>query len=89
MSDILARSVVPDVLLTRLTNVQVIRTSSVFGIKAVIIVRNKAINEKVVELAKQEEIVLLTTRMSLFESCGKLYQNGIRSGDEMTDRQQP
>ena len=87
MSDILARVMVPDVLLTRLNNAQVVRTASVFGIKAVIVVRGRPIDAKLVELAKQEEIVLLTTESSLFEACGKLYAQGVRSTTQAEDAQ--
>ncbi|UCF09836.1 MAG: hypothetical protein JSW65_07195 [Candidatus Bipolaricaulota bacterium] len=88
MSDILARVEVPDILLTRLNNTQVVRTASVFGIKAVIVVRGRPIDPKIAELAKQEEIVLLSTESSLFESCGKLYSNGVRSTTPTEDAQQ-
>lgn len=88
MSDILARVEVPDVLLTRLNNAQVVRTASVFGIKAVIIVRGRPIDPKIVELAEQEQIVLLSTEASLFETCGKLYSEGVRSTTPTEDAQQ-
>ena len=79
MSDVLASAEVPDLLLTRLNNLQVIRTSSVFGIKVVIIVENKKVQNNLIELAEEENIILLSTVMSMFESCGKLYENGLRS----------
>ncbi|MBD3235302.1 MAG: hypothetical protein GF330_01195 [Candidatus Eisenbacteria bacterium] len=85
MSDILARVDVPELLLTRLNNSQVMRTSAVFGIKAVVIVRGRAVDEKMIEIAQEEEIVLLTTPASLFESCGKLYAQGLRSAQPSTD----
>lgn len=88
MSDILARVEVPDVLLTRLNNAQVVRTASVFGIKAVIVVRGRPIDPKIVELAQQEQIILLSTEASLFESCGKLYAEGVRSTTRAEDAQQ-
>lgn len=79
MSDVLARQEVPDVLITHLHNVQVIRTASVFGIKAVILVRPAIMStgEKLVEVAVDEEIILMATNTSLYESCGKLFGNGI------------
>lgn len=78
MSDILARTEIPDILLTGLNNLQVIRTSSVFGIKAVIIVRNRPMEPKLVELAKEEDITLLSTKNGLFQASGKLYEKGIK-----------
>ena len=85
MSDILARVDVPEILLTRLNNSQVMRTSAVFGIKAVVIVRGRAIDEKMIELAREEEIVLLSTPASLFESCGKVPAEGLRSAKQSAD----
>jgi hypothetical protein len=78
MSEILADDAVPDILLTRLNNAQVVRTASVFGIKAVVVVRGKNINQKIVDLAREENIVIMYTQGSLFTSCGKLYGHGVR-----------
>ena len=79
MSDILAMVSVPDMLLTGLSNLQVINTASVFGIKIVIFVRGKQVESKVQELAKDEGISLMSTRLSMYESCGRLYNKGLRS----------
>lgn len=79
MSDILARVGTPDVMLTGLTTTQTIRTSSVAGIKAVVVVRGKPVEEKLVELAREEGIVLMSTTLSLFEASGRLYAQGLRS----------
>lgn len=78
MSDVLAGVHVPDILITGLNNAQVIRTSSVFGIKAVLIVRGKSIDSKLIELSREEEIVFLSTKESMFNTSGILYQKGIR-----------
>ena len=77
MSDILASTTVPDILLTGLNNAQVIRTSSVFGIKAVIIARGRPVDPKLVELAREEDITLLSTKDSLFAASGKLFNHGM------------
>jgi hypothetical protein len=81
MSDVLASVSTPDLLLTGLTNAQVIRTSSVSGIKAVVIVRGKSLEPKIIELAREERIAIMTTDISLFESCGILYQKGLKSAN--------
>ncbi len=78
MSDILASDSVPDILLTRLCNAQVIRTASVFNIKAVVVVRVRNLNQKIIDLAKEENIVIMATPGSLFTSCGKLYAHGVQ-----------
>ena len=81
MSDVLASIHTPDILLTGLTNAQVIRTSSVSGIKAVVIVRGKSLEPKVIDLAKEEGIAIMSTSISLFESCGILYEKGLKSAN--------
>jgi len=78
MSEILACINVPDILLTGLTNPQVIRTSAVFGIKAVIIVRDRPVDKKLIDLAEEEDITLLSTKETLFNSSGILFEKGIR-----------
>ncbi|MBN2038950.1 MAG: hypothetical protein JW864_02845 [Spirochaetes bacterium] len=80
MSNILALVRVPDLLLTGLNNSQVINTASVFGIKAVALIKNDKcphVDTKVLELAKEEEILLLLTHKCMYESCGLLYSNGL------------
>lgn len=79
MSDILAMVRVPDMLLTGLSNLQVINTCSVFGIKVVILVRGKQVDSKLLELAKKEGISMMSTGFSMYESCGMLYEKGLRS----------
>jgi len=80
MSDILARLGTPDVLLTGLTTNQMIRTCAVSGIRSVLVVRDKPVDESIVELAREEDIVLAVTKLSLFAASGRLYVRGMRSG---------
>lgn len=82
MSDILASIHVPDILITGLINSQSIRTASVFGIKVVVIVRGKQVDSKLIELAEEEEISIISTKSSLFGACGKLYEQGIRNPND-------
>ncbi len=79
MSDILARDDTPDVLLTGLNTVQIIHTASISGIKAVVIVRGKTPAQGVVARAEEENIVLMSTKIGLFEASGRLYAKGLYS----------
>ncbi len=79
MSDILARPSTPDLMLTGLATPQAIRTSSVAGIRSIIIVRGKPITEQMIELAKDDEIVLFVSKLNLFEASGLIWDKGIRS----------
>ena len=49
-------------------------------IQAVCFVRGKAPNPEMVELAKENGIVLLRTKLPMFLACGKLYEAGVRQG---------
>lgn len=78
MSDVLA-SLQPDALLiTGLCNAQVIRTSLIADIKAIILVRNKKPNMDTIDLANQEGITLISTCLGMFECCGRLFKFGIK-----------
>jgi predicted transcriptional regulator len=77
MSDVLAFATEGTVLLTGLTNAQVVRTAEMLDMSAVVFVRGKRPQAEAVELAKSRGIPLLTTPYILYESCGRLYQCGI------------
>ncbi|MHB8108831.1 MAG: DRTGG domain-containing protein [Syntrophorhabdaceae bacterium] len=78
MSDVLAFAKPGSLLLTGLTNPQVIRTSDVLDIAAIILVRGKRPLVETIELAQELRIPLLTTKFILFEAVGRLYAQGIR-----------
>ncbi len=77
MSDVLAFSNEKTLLLTGLTNPQVVRTAEMVGIKVIIFARGKEPEIGTVTLANQLNIFLYSTDMPLFEACGLLYKNGI------------
>jgi len=78
MSDVLGRTYANGILITGLTNPQAVRTADIADIKAVCIVRGKLPEAGTVDLAKQKEIPLFTTKLTMFEACGILYQSGLR-----------
>lgn len=77
MSDVLAFAKPGSLLLTGLTNPQIIRTSDVLDIAAIILVRGKRPLPETVQLAEELRIPLLTTQYILFEAVGRLYSKGI------------
>jgi len=83
MSDVLAFIKPNALLLTGLSNVQSVRTADIAGIKAIVYVRGKRPDKEAIELAKEKGIVLLATKLLMYESCGKLYQHGLRGGSEL------
>ena len=79
MSEILAFGKPGSILLTSLMNIQVINTANVADIKAVCFVMGKIPDKKIINLAKKNDIVVLITQLTTFESCGRLYKNGLNS----------
>ena len=78
MSDVLAFTRPGAVLLTGLTNTQVIRTSDVAGVAAIVFVRGKVPPPETRRLAKETGIPLLRTSLTMFDACGRLYEAGLR-----------
>ncbi len=79
MSDVLAFVKSDCLLLTGLTNPQVVRTAEMADLGAICFVRGKRPDQQTVKLAESREIPLLTTPLSMFESCGRLYREGVSS----------
>ncbi len=78
MSDVLAFSQEKTLLLTGLTNPQVIRTAEMIDIKVLVFVRGKRPPEETIKLAEEKGVWLYWTSRSLFESCGLLYEKGLK-----------
>ena len=77
MSDVLALAKAGSMLLTGLTNTQVVRTANVLDIAAIILVRGKKPSTDTINLARDLNIPLLSTKYILFETAGRLYEKGI------------
>ncbi len=78
MSDVLAFTKDGALLLTGLTNPQVIRTADVGGLLAIIFVRGKVPARETMEMADKLDIPLFSTQQTLFEACGLLFVNGLK-----------
>lgn len=81
MEAFLAAATKDAVILTGLTNDEVIRTAKVAGVAAVVFVRGKKPGESAIELARSYNLPAMVTRHSLFVASGKLYMNGLRGLD--------
>ena len=79
MSDVLSFTHEGTLLLTGLTNPQVVRTAEVAGIRAIIFVRGKVPPEETIALAEEKGIPLLASKYTMFETCGRLYKAGLPS----------
>ncbi len=81
MSDVLAFVKDQSVLLTGLVNMQVVRTAEMMDMLCVVFVRGKEPTAEMIELAREFNIVLMTTPLRLFTACGLLYSSGLTGGD--------
>ena len=80
LSDVLALSRGPGALLvTGIVHPQVVYAGNTIDLGAIIFVRGKWPNEATLQLAIENHIPLLTTRYIMFETCGRLYQHGLRA----------
>ena len=80
MSDVMAFVKDKVLLMTGLVNPQVIRTAELLDIHCIIFVRGKTPSKDMIEMAEQAEIILGGTKLSMFLSCGKLYEAGLKTG---------
>jgi len=81
MSDVLAFVKSDTVLLTGLTNSQVIRTAEMSDVSVIIFVRGKNPSEEVIELGRTNKLVLMKTKDIMYVACGKLFENGLKGVD--------
>ena len=80
MSDVLRFCKTGSLLLTGLTNAQVIHVSDIMDLKGIIFVRGKEPDSNVIAQAEKKRLPLLTTTDLLFDTCGILYEKGLRGG---------
>ncbi len=78
MSDVLSAVQPGELLLTGLTNNQVIRTCEIAGIQAVVFVRGKRPNAETIKMGESCNIPILSTQLTMFEACGILFTQGIK-----------
>ncbi len=80
MSDVLAFVKDQAVLVTGLSNPQVIRTAEMLDMKCVVLVRGKNPDLITVKLAESKGIVMIRTEEKMFAACGKLFAEGLKAG---------
>lgn len=79
MSDVLAFTHEGTLLMSGLTNPQVVRTAEMAGIRAIVFVRGKVPPPETVALAEEKGIPLLASKYTMFETCGRIYRAGLPS----------
>ena len=78
MSAVLAAPHPGALMVTGLANIQSVRTADVADVRAIVYIRGKLPNDKVIELARQKKIPLLATRLGIFDVCGILREKGMK-----------
>ena len=78
MSEILAFHCPEALMLTGLTNIQSVRTAVVADVHAIVYVRGKRPQERVLQLAREKGIPVLATRLGMFEMLRHPLQAGLK-----------
>lgn len=78
MSDVLAYTEEDTVLLTGLCNNQVIRTAEMLDLKSIVFVRGKCPTEEIIDMAKEDDILILRTEHTMYSASGILYSQGLQ-----------
>jgi len=78
MSDVLTLDCNDVLLITGLCNLQTIRTAEMAEVTCILFVRGKKITPDMIELANENQMVLMTTEYSMFRTVGELYTNGLK-----------
>jgi len=76
MSDVLTLKDCP-LLLTGLCNVQTIRTCEMANLQVIVFVRHKKVTPEMIELAEENDMVLIECEYSMFKTSGILYMKGL------------
>jgi Serine kinase of the HPr protein, regulates carbohydrate metabolism len=58
-------------------NPQVVRTAEMLDVSCIVFSRGKLPSDEVIELAKECGITIMTTRHTMYTTCGILYSYGI------------
>jgi hypothetical protein len=77
MSDVLRFGREGMLLITGLTNPQVVRTAEMIGLPALLFVRAKLPPPETVQLAREAHVSLLATRFTMYEASGLLFKAGL------------
>lgn len=77
MSDVLTLECSGVLLVTGLCNLQTIRTAEMAEISFILFVRGKKITQDMLEVACENNMVLMETDHSMYHTVGELYCNGL------------
>lgn len=78
MSDVLTIDTDKLMLITGMTNIQIIRTAEMADIQVILLVRNKQMSPEVLKLAAENKMVILQSPFSMFRAAGVLSAAGLK-----------
>jgi hypothetical protein len=78
MSDVLTIDTEKMLLVTGMSNVQAIRTAEMADVFCILMVRGKKATPEMIEIAKENKLVLMETPLSMFNTAGRLYVAGLK-----------
>jgi predicted transcriptional regulator len=70
---------------TSLTNIHVVHSAQVMDAVGVVFVGGKKPDTAVIMNGEMSDIPLFTTKHLIFECCGRLFSNGLKSDTKTTD----
>ncbi len=79
ISDILMCTKEPTLLLSGLTNTQIIRLSDMIELFGIVFVRGKKPSPEIIQMANDRGLPLITTTNTMYRTSGILYSKGLRS----------
>jgi predicted transcriptional regulator len=79
MSDVLTIEKENIILITGLANRQTIMTAEMSDITCIIFARDKKIGNEIIQLAEENDMILIESPHSMFHISGELYKAGIKS----------
>ena len=85
LSDVLAFAKEGTILITGITNPQVVRTAEMLELVGIVFVRGKKPDTETMKLAQIKKVPILSTRYIMFETCGRLFKNGLSGCVERVD----
>jgi len=79
LSDVLTLQTSNLILLTGMANVQTIRTAEMADIHYIVFVRKKKATPDIVDLAKENNLVIIECSYSMFRAAGLLFKAGLKA----------
>jgi len=65
--------------LTSLLDAQIVNTAELFDLSAVVFVGARRPHQEIIDAAIEDEIPIMVTKLSMFEACGLLYAQGLKT----------